>query len=115
MNRDSTEGCDGSATLVVLLHAYTHRACNLASVEDVVRRAWPKADVYRPDLPASLFSMANPNEIVAKLLIDIDEKYLEAQRKAVPYENIVLVGHSLGALLARKLYVVACGEVLDAP
>jgi pimeloyl-ACP methyl ester carboxylesterase len=106
---------NGSATLVVLLHAYTNCASHLASIEHVIRCEWPKADVYRPDLPASLFSMANPNRIVAELLVDIDELFADAQRKNIPYEHIVLVGHSLGALLARKLYVVACGELSKAP
>lgn len=114
-NIDAADNAEGAGTLVVLLHAYNHRASNLESARDVVRRAWPKADVFQPDLPAIWFSMANPNSIVAKLVADLDERYLEAERKGAPYENIVLVGHSLGALLARKLYVVACGEVLAAP
>lgn len=105
----------GVATLVVILHGCMRRASNLSSVENVVRGAWPQADIYRPELPTSLFSMANPNSIVAKLLTDIDEKFNKAQRNNLPYKNIVLVGHSFGALLARKLYLVACGEVSRSP
>src|SRR5687768_5851860 len=115
MNHDSAGADPRPTTLVVLLHAYTHHGSNLESVEAVVRQVWPNADVHRPDLPASVFSMANPNEIVVGLLAAIDKKYGEALERNIPCEEIVLVGHSLGALLARKLYVVACGEVERAP
>jgi pimeloyl-ACP methyl ester carboxylesterase len=37
---------------------------------------------------------------------------LDAAKK---YDRITLIGHSLGAMLARKLYVCACGESGDAP
>src|SRR5262249_34174436 len=30
-----------------------------------------------------------------------------------PYEEIVLIGHSLGAVIARRVYLVACGEPHD--
>ena len=109
------DGGDGLLTLVVLLHAYDRNAANLASVENVIRRAWPNAYIYTPELPVSLFSMVNPNSIVSTLLADIDALYVEAEKTGAPYKNIVFVGHSLGALLARKLYVVACGEICAAP
>lgn len=106
---------EGLATLVVILHAYTHRAADLSSVEKTVVEIWPNAEIYRPELPASLFSMANPNRIAAGLLGSIDQKVKDAQGKGQPFQRIILVGHSLGALLARKLYVMACGEVAAAP
>jgi len=58
--------------------------------------------------------MANPNVVVAQLLNEIDRQVQEAQTTAQSIENIVFIGHSIGALLARKIYVVACGETRDA-
>jgi pimeloyl-ACP methyl ester carboxylesterase len=84
-------------------------------VEDAVCEVWPYATPFRPELPASLFSMTDPNRIVADLLTEINKKVDNAEKEGQPFEHIILVGHSLGALLARKLYVVACGEISKAP
>jgi pimeloyl-ACP methyl ester carboxylesterase len=104
-----------SGTLVLLLHAYTHTAASMAAVQTATMSAWPGATVVCPTLPAALWSTANPNEVVAGLLSMMDQAIQAADAAGRPYERVVLVGHSLGALLARKLYVVACGETADAP
>ena len=106
---------DGSATLVLLLHAYTQSPRHLAAVRAAIADEWPEARLVCPELPLSLLSMADPNEIVAGLLDTIDAETAAAERAHAPITNIVLVGHSFGALLARKLYVVACGETAEAP
>lgn len=106
---------NGSGTLVLLLHAYTQTPRHLAAVRAAVADEWPEARLVCPELPISLLSLANPNEIVAGLLNTIDAETAAAERAQAPITNIVLVGHSFGALLARKLYVVACGETPEAP
>lgn len=105
----------GQGTLVVMLHAFTQRAAGLAAVEQAVLEQWPGATIYRPQLPLGLFSMKDPNRIVLGLINSIDQLLQEAEAKGQPFLDIVLVGHSAGALLARKLYVVACGEGKEAP
>lgn len=115
MNTDDQRSPDGKGTLVLLLHAYTHRAASLQSVENAVKDVWPRAITFRPELPASLFSLTDPNRIVIDLLRKIDNVLEKAKADANPINNIVLIGHSLGALIARKLYVVACGETPKAP
>ncbi len=104
-----------SGSLVVLLHAYNSSANSLASLANLIRTELPGAEIYCPELPISLLSMANPNSIVAGLLDEVDRKVGAAAAAGVPIEEIVLIGHSFGALLARKMYVVACGEVAGAP
>ncbi|NJO23493.1 MAG: alpha/beta hydrolase [Sphingomonadales bacterium] len=104
----------GADTLVVLLHAFTSSPAKLKPIAKVVQGEWPQARLFCPQLPASTFSMANPNVVVAQLLNEIDRQVQEAQTTAQSIENIVLIGHSIGALLARKIYVVACGETPDA-
>ena len=77
----------------------------------------PNADIVLPKLPAGTFSFADPNAIVQQLLELIDRAWAERQHcpDGQSYARIILVGHSLGALLARKVYVCACGQNADAP
>ncbi|GGO80403.1 hypothetical protein GCM10011348_16980 [Marinobacterium nitratireducens] len=100
-----------SRELVVLLHAYTQSRQHLRTLRDRVAAAKPNADILVPDLPLGLFSFADCNDVVADLLRRIDHCWAEQG----PYSSVVLIGHSMGALLARKLYVCACGENPEAP
>jgi len=103
-------------TLVVLLHAYTQSANHLASVARVTRQSLAAAELLVPELPVRrIFSTADPNEIANAVVELIDQRWQAAQELGRPYESIVLVGHSIGALLARKAYVIACGEDPRAP
>jgi pimeloyl-ACP methyl ester carboxylesterase len=103
-------GASGSHDLVILLHAYSRGPRHLRSVRNAIAQLLPDADIYVPTMPTGLFSFADPNAIAQDLLEAVD--CLDAKRK---YRNIMLVGHSLGALLARKLYVLAWGVNADAP
>lgn len=98
-------------TLVVLLHASTQRAKSLQHVRKIISKQVASAIILCPQLPAQTFSFADPNQMVQELLQIIDQVW--AARGS--YDRIILIGHSLGALLARKLYVCACGENADAP
>ena len=104
-----------SGSLVVLLHACNGSAKSLASLASLIRTQQPGAEVFCPHLPIAKLSMAHPNSIVVGLLDDIDKKVEKAAAAGAPIDNIVFVGHSFGALLARKLYAVACGEDAGAP
>lgn len=105
----------GASTLVVLLHAYQSSPARLEALRHAVESVWPRAEVLVPALPTSLFSMADPDEVVERLLITIDEFIDKRKDAGSPIARINLVGHSIGGLLARKLYVVACGESPRAP
>lgn len=106
-----------STSLYVLLHAYTSSPVALGHIRKLVADEFPDADILAPPLPAGMFSLADPVVIVCDLLKKIDGRWNERQQRAdrCQYEKIVLLGHSLGALLARKLYVFACGENDKAP
>lgn len=101
-----------ASCLVVLIHAYMLSARSLDAVVQTVRRTpgFERADILRPDLPMAMFSRANLNLLARAVLGMIDERY---QGRA--YQDIYLIGHSVGALLARKVYVIACGKTDDAP
>jgi len=64
-----------------------------------------------PRIPVGVFSIANPVEITSEILNKVDEIWDSNGQ----YSSIILIGHSLGALLARKLYVYACGENQGVP
>lgn len=110
---------DDPRVLVVLLHGYNGSAARLKSTLEQIRRAWPHVDphldVFCPDMPLGIFSTVDPDKIVGDLLAEIDKRWLTAISESRPFQKIVLIGHSIGALLARKIYVVACGETLLAP
>jgi hypothetical protein len=99
----------------VLLHAYTSSPIKMSYVRDAVLQSIPDADIFIPELPTSICSLANPIEIVLELLRKIDQFWGERKEKTdkKSYEGIIIIGHSLGSLLGRKLYVYACGEPKD--
>ena len=105
-----------STSLVVLLHGFNKTAEGLAQVRHAVEDHDANADILAPDLPFSIFSMSHESHVVADLLIQIDQAYENSrQNGALGYRQIRLIGHSMGALFARKLYICACGEQLAAP
>jgi len=83
-------------------------------VEDVIRNAIPNAELYVPKLPLETFSLADPTEIARTIVATIDERVSEREKGEHQYKDITLVGHSIGGLLVRKVYVLANGETSDA-
>jgi pimeloyl-ACP methyl ester carboxylesterase len=109
-------GAKGNA-LVVLIHGYTLNGDTLKKVQAAIRRVkgLENADFLRPDMPLGLLSTASISRITAELLAAIDNAWNSSAELGRPYERIVIVGHSMGALLARKVYVAAAGENPEAP
>lgn len=106
----------GSSTeLIILLHSYKQNRQSLASLRKIVEEEKPDADILAPDLPASVFSFSSPDSIVADLLHAVDDKWESRVVEGRPYQDVTIVGHSLGALLGRQMYVCACGENEGAP
>lgn len=101
---------EGATTLVVLFHAYGTTPGSLNQVARKVKKTFPDADLFRPQLPIHVFSFANFNVVAKDIVATITERFA-----AKNYARIILVGHSFGALLARKVYIVACGRTESAP
>ena len=96
-----------SDTLVVMLHAFNGKPCDLNKVKGVIAgdKNYTNAHFLIPKLPFNTFSLENPTKIAHELIVEIDRLWDKHR-----YKHIVLVGHSMGALFARKLYVLAAGQ-----
>lgn len=103
-------------TLVVLLHAFDRDNKTLDAIKNEIRREgeFEGADILQPNLPLGVFSMATTHEVVAQLLGLIDKAWNQRALEGRPYDSILFVGHSMGALIARKVYVAAKGASPDA-
>lgn len=104
----------GSTELVVLLHGFGNGSNRLADVREVITKNYPLADMYAPELGTKSFWCRTPSEtMVAEVTEAIDA--ICARRAGVqPYRTITLVGHSIGAVFARKISIIAHGEQRDA-
>jgi alpha-beta hydrolase superfamily lysophospholipase len=71
--------------------------------------------VIVPALPFSVLSTARAEDVSACLLALVDDEWQARKATGQPYKSVLLVGHSMGSLFARKLYVVARGELRSAP
>ena len=97
-------------SLVVIFHAYGLSQNDMKQVEKVVKETMPNAEVYMPQLPFGIFSRKDLLEVVNEQLNEINIRWVKNE-----YKSIILIGHSLGAALARKLYICACGQNSEAP
>ena len=105
-----------SLELVVVIHAYMSSSAKLRSVRALIAHELPNADLYIPDYDAGWSSNASPINITQRLLDDIDRLWVyRKEQSPEAYQKIIFIGHSLGSLLVRKLYVCACGELPLAP
>jgi alpha-beta hydrolase superfamily lysophospholipase len=98
--------------LAVLLHALNSLPESMEHVCSALLESGAGAgtDVLLPELPLGPTSFADPNDVVGDLAVMVDGAWDAAAKAGRPYESIVFVGHSMGGLLARKLYVAAVGE-----
>ena len=67
-------------------------------------------EIYCPDFTKelSIFSTCDLNDLVTKILTEIDLRYENRE-----YTKIYIIGYSMGAIIARKVYICACGGRLE--
>jgi pimeloyl-ACP methyl ester carboxylesterase len=104
-----------STELVVFLHGFTRTPADMAPLARVAREEMPNADTWAPPLPiARALSRSRASDIVSGLLASMDE--LVARRvdeQGSGYNEIVIVGHSFGAVMARAVWALAMGGQPD--
>lgn len=118
INSTSFKSYASARKLVVVLHAFTNSGDSMERVTAVVAESHGicGADLFVPTLPLLRHSCADPVALCNRLLDDIDRLWADRIGKyGSAYQSIIIVGHSYGALLGRKLYVYACGETARAP
>lgn len=94
-----------STTLVVVLHAYTHEAADMEGICQVVTAALPDADLLVPEMPFDVFSMAKLEDVCTSVKELIDEQW-----KKGCYKKLIICGHSMGALVARKICLLGWAD-----
>ena len=118
LTRTDVEVGKQSRQLVVILHAYMLGWSSLADLKREVKAVLPDADILIPQYDSSPFSDADILQIASHLEALIDET---VQRRAansggrLQYERVILIGHSVGALLVRKAYLYGRGSTEDHP
>ena len=100
--------------IVIVLHGYACSTDRYNSVKSVIEECYPDPAVVIEKLGMTTFSVADPDNIVVYALGLIDAEW-KKHKQYGDLRRVVIIGHSTGAVLARKLYVAACGENQDAP
>lgn len=93
--------------LVVVIHGMAGRE-PISPVFDLVSTTFAGDDILDVRYDASPLSNANPYDIADKVEMEI-----HAAHQRADYQSIVLVGHSMGAMLARKVLLWGHGEEAD--
>jgi pimeloyl-ACP methyl ester carboxylesterase len=92
-------------TLVFVVHGLRGSKKKLADLERLAKECYPNSDVSIPILNHSrLFSRIRGPQLVQKVLGLIDAAYAKK-----PYDRVIIIGHSMGAVLARRAIVEARG------
>lgn len=111
LRRTFADASAGSV-LVVFFHAFGFAPVDLQRATEVVREHFPGSDLLLPHIPISTFSMADPDKVAADILARLDA-VVAAKEAEGGYARIILIGHSLGAMIARKVWVLAHGATPD--
>lgn len=101
--------------LVVVLHAFTNNREKMRDVISVTQQAHQDADILAPNYNASAFANTSLIRTAAQLDLEIQRVVENKKKSGGEYNDIILVGHSIGALLARKAYLYSQGIGADHP
>jgi len=109
------EKSGSSRDLVVLIHALMSSPDDLKHVRAVVSTQYPDADIFTPSYTSDILANTSPRDLAAKLDRRLEKLCSDAQQQGHPYRKIILVGHSIGALVARRAYLYGKGYRSDHP
>ncbi len=103
-----------ATTLAVFVHGWSSSSEHLADVVELLRECRPGADCLLIDHDGGgTLSNARPERLADEIAQEIEYHWEDARTRVTPYNDIILIGHSAGALLLRKAYAFAWGFADD--
>ncbi|MGU3387852.1 alpha/beta fold hydrolase [Methylobacterium sp. D53M] len=103
--------------LVVMIHGYDGSGEQMAPIRTIARHHLPDADIFIPTLPysrtRSYLCMVSAETIMRGLTEAVDDLVRQRREEGGEYSELYIVGYSFGAVLARRLVVLAFGEQKD--
>ena len=97
----------GGRVLAVILHGWRASPDQMLAVRDVVvAELGQSVQILMPDLAYSSIWCVEPAAEIVRLVLG----QIDAELNERPADNIILIGHSLGAVIARRTYLAACGS-----
>ncbi|WP_165228088.1 lipase family alpha/beta hydrolase [Aquisphaera insulae] len=105
------------SALIVLVHGFGGpRTDGYRQLVGGIKSCRPGDDLLQLSYSNRLFSNADPAMIADEINDQIDKAFnTRRDRDGVGYREVILVGHSVGALLVRKAYLYGRGHTDDAP
>ena len=104
------QGAARSRRLFVLIPDYTGKPRRIVGVASAIREREPLSDVAITGYSGGVFSNNDPLEIAELIVEEIDARVKAKAAAGDRYDGIVLVGYSLGAIIARLVYLLASGR-----
>jgi len=104
------QGAD-STTLVVVLHGFGGKSRR--GLVRLASTAFPNPHLIAPEYnggPFAPFSNRSPYDIADVVEVAINDAYLQYN-----YDRIILIGHSMGGEILRKVYLWGTGNEVDRP
>ena len=106
-----------SRQLIIFLHAWTRTEKDMWPLGRLAQRNRPDADFWMPRLPIRWWFSQKSAEGITVWLIGVIDRLVEQRRLAADrggssgsgYEEVLFVGHSYGAVLARAVWARAAG------
>jgi len=106
--------------LVVLLHGLMVGPESMRQVVKVIQDARPDADIYLPTLPYAIWHSTVPlADITSEVMKGIARTcagraaWGAENSSGAEYDEVILFGYSLGAVVARKAFIAAWGYAPD--
>jgi alpha-beta hydrolase superfamily lysophospholipase len=94
-----------SDTLVLIIHGLRGSQHSVADLKKLALESYPNATVCAPTFAySSLTSMQRATDIVHDIIHWIDNEFVLQD-----FEKVIFIGHSMGAVLARRVLIEASG------
>ncbi|TFZ50922.1 alpha/beta hydrolase [Serratia proteamaculans] len=115
--KEETSSAITKKDLIVLLHGFNGSADNMKYINAIILNKWRRQGrsdpiLVIPSMPLSLTAFSDPYLITKEVFDQINSTW-ENNKNNI--EDIYFIGHSTGALIARKVYIYACGQTPRVP